>query len=124
MFLLPSSKTPYDIQIDGFERPAVEPAVLPEPVLVRQAASRDDARIKQLARLDDRRLPEGPFLVAELGGDPVAALALPTGTVVADPFRRTADAVDMLRLRAAQVTERERLAAQREVHPAFSPAPA
>jgi hypothetical protein len=35
----------------------------------------------------------------------VAALALPTGTVIADPFRRTADACDLLRLRADQIAD-------------------
>jgi hypothetical protein len=75
-----------------------------EPVLMRRAAIGDAARIRELALLDDKRTPAGPFLVAELSGEIVAAVSLATGTVVADPFRPTSDAVAMLRLRAAQVS--------------------
>jgi hypothetical protein len=104
MYYLPSTKI---ANIEGFERPAVGPPELPEAVLVRHAAPRDDARIRVLARLDDRRMPGGPFIVAELGGEIVAAMSLKTRAAVADPFRRTADAVELLRMRAAQLAERE-----------------
>jgi hypothetical protein len=40
-------------------------------------------------------------LLAVVGSEPVAALAVDTGHVVADPFRPTADVVAMLRLAAA-----------------------
>jgi hypothetical protein len=76
-----------------------------EPVLMRRATADDTGRIRTLARLDDRRLPAGPFLVAEAGGEIVAARSLATGAVVADPFRLTSDVVAMLRLRASQVSE-------------------
>src|SRR3954449_11255168 len=76
-----------------------------EAVLMRRATAEDAARIRTLARLDDKRLPAGPFLVAETGGEIVAARSLPSGAVVADPFRLTSDIVAMLRLRAAQVSE-------------------
>jgi hypothetical protein len=75
----------------------------PESLLMRRATGMDTARIRLLARLDDRRMPVGPFIVAEVGGEIVAARSLTTGDVVADPFRLTADAVAMLSLRAAQV---------------------
>ena len=75
-----------------------------EPVLARRAVAGDAHRIGELARLDDKRVPAGPFLVADISGEIVAAVSLSTGTVVADPFRPTSDAVAMLRLRAAQVT--------------------
>jgi hypothetical protein len=74
-----------------------------ETVLMRRASANDSARIWELARLDDKRMPAGPFLVAELGDEIVAAKSLSTGSVVADPFRPTADAVAMLELRAAQL---------------------
>jgi hypothetical protein len=51
--------------------------------------------------------------VAELGDEVVAAHSLSTGSVVADPFRLTGDAVAMLRLRAAQVGMTGELAARR-----------
>ena len=74
-----------------------------ESVLMRRATGSDTARIQLLARLDDKRMPAGPFLVAEVGGEVVAAKSLSTGSVVADPFRPTADTVAMLELRASQV---------------------
>jgi hypothetical protein len=84
-----------------------------EPVLTRRAAIADAVRIRELARLDDKRMPAGPFLVADVAGEIVAAVSLSNGTVVADPFRLTADAVAMLRLRAAQVGSASALGAHR-----------
>jgi hypothetical protein len=75
-----------------------------ESMLMRRATAADSARIWELARLDNKRLPAGPFLVAELDGSVEAAVSLSSGTVVADPFRLTADAVAMLKLRASQLT--------------------
>ena len=76
-----------------------------EAVLMRRATSDDSARIRTLALLDNKRVPAGPFLVAEVGGEIVAARSLATGAVVADPFRLTSDIVAMLRLRSTQVSE-------------------
>jgi hypothetical protein len=84
-----------------------------ESVLMRRASIADAARIRELARLDDKRLPAGPFLVADVSGEIVAAVSLSSGAVVADPFRLTSDAVAMLRLRAAQVGTVSGLAAHR-----------
>jgi hypothetical protein len=83
-----------------------------EAVLARRADARDAVRIGELARLDDKRVPAGPFLVAEVSGEIVAAVSLATGTVVADPFRLTGDSVAILRLRAAQVAQSGDLAAR------------
>src|SRR3954470_23857280 len=111
MFHLASTKSSY-IRIDGFDRPAVEPPELPESVLVRRAVPRDDARIRVLAGAGGRPPPRGPFIVAELGGEIVAAMSLKTRTAVADPFRRTAAAGDLLRRRAEQIAARELAAAK------------
>src|SRR5919107_5327951 len=100
MFLTMSTKSPSKSHSD---QPAVNLHALPDPVVVRSATDADSDRLRTLAALDDRRLPSGPFLVGELSGETVAALSLATGTVVADPFRRTGDAADMLRLRAQQI---------------------
>ena len=121
MLLLPSTKSSH-IKIEGFERPAVEPPELPDPVVVRHATARDERRIGELARLDDRRLPAGPFLVAEFGGETIAAMSLSADVVVADPFRRTADAVDLLRLRAFQLAVQEQEDAARAARNALRPA--
>jgi hypothetical protein len=89
-------------------------SVRAEAVLMRRATSADAARVWELARLDDQRMPAGPFLVAEVGGEIVAARSLSTGAVVADPFRLTGDAVAMLNLRAAQVGVTSELDGRRE----------
>ena len=84
-----------------------------ESVLMRRASAEDSARIRTLALLDNKRVPAGPFLVAEADGEIVAARSLSTGTVVADPFRLTSDVVAMLRLRANQVGATNELAERR-----------
>jgi hypothetical protein len=120
MFHLTSTHTARKIDLEGFAAPAVEPQELPDPVLVRRATAADQAAVARLARLDDKRVPEGPYLVAELDGQPVAAMALMSGVIVADPFRRTADATDMLRLRALQIVEHARRAQVREQRAALA----
>jgi hypothetical protein len=124
MFHLPSTKST-TIRLDGFDRPLQQPAELPEDaVLVRRARAGDAARIRVLALLDDRRLSDGPYLVAEIAGESIAAMSLSNGQVVADPFRRTRDAVELLRMRAGQIAQRERtIATARESH-ALKPAAA
>jgi hypothetical protein len=84
-----------------------------ESVLMRRASAEDSARIRTLALLDNKRVPAGPFLVAEADGEIVAAKSLSTGAVVADPFRLTSDAVAMLHLRANQVSATNELPAHR-----------
>lgn len=59
--------------------------------------------VERLAQLDGHALPAGPHLVAEVGGTPIAALSLPTGAAVADPFRPSAGFVELLRVRAGQL---------------------
>jgi hypothetical protein len=105
MFHLPSTKTT-TIHLAGFERPAIEPS-LPEAVLVRRATAGDHSRIRTLALLDDRRIGDGPYLVAEIADEMLAAMSMSTGRVVADPFRRTREAVELLRMRAEQIATRE-----------------
>jgi hypothetical protein len=92
-------------------RTAREP--ITEPVLMRRASQADAARIRELARLENSRVPAGPFLVAELADHVVAALSLTSGAVVADPFRLTADVVAMLELRGSQVSRTDELATRR-----------
>ena len=74
-----------------------------DTLLMRRATGDDIARIETLARLDDRRMPPGPYLVAMAADEIVAARSLSSDAVVADPFRRTSDIVAMLSLRASQV---------------------
>jgi hypothetical protein len=72
-------------------------------ISIRPARSDDSSALRQLAALDDRAMPSGPFLVAELDREVVAAISVPTRTTIADPFRRTADATTLLELRARQL---------------------
>lgn len=73
------------------------------PVLIRHAAAADEPAIARLAALDERELPRGERLIAELDGRPVAAVELCSGATVADPFVPTSAIVELLGLRAAQV---------------------
>jgi hypothetical protein len=73
-------------------------------ISIRSADPPDYSSLWQLAALDDRPLPRGPFVVAEVGGEIIAAVSLDTGAAIADPFRRTAQAVALLQLRATQLS--------------------
>ena len=70
-------------------------------ITIRTRARGDEPRLRRLAALDSQRPLSGPVLVAQVDGEPVAALAPETGRVVADPFRRTAAIVSALRDMAA-----------------------
>ena len=72
-------------------------------ISIRPAYPDDYSALWQLSALDDRALPRGPFLLAELDRDVVAAISIPTGATIADPFRRTAEATALLQLRARQL---------------------
>lgn len=70
------------------------------PIELRLASAADDEALARLAELDSRLLPPGPHLVAVRDGRVDAALSLTTRELVADPFRRTAELADLLRLLA------------------------
>jgi hypothetical protein len=74
----------------------------PSPT-VRLASPQDDGGLRRLAALDSASPLSGRVLLAELEGVPVAAIALESGAVIADPFQPTAAAVSHLRLRRYQV---------------------
>lgn len=82
-------------------RPRVDPD---RPVTIRRATSADHASLREIAHLDSQVSPSGPLLAAEICDEIVAAIAIDTARVIANPFRRTADAVALLRLRADQLT--------------------
>lgn len=72
-------------------------------VVIRRAVAADVVALQRLADLDSARRPAGETVVAEQGGSLVAAVSLSDGTAVADPFRPTADIVELLRIRARQL---------------------
>jgi hypothetical protein len=67
------------------------------------ASPEHDAALRELAQLDSARTVHRPALMAVVDGRLVAALALQDDRVVADPFAPTDDAVQLLRLRAAEL---------------------
>ncbi|HKP89491.1 MAG TPA: hypothetical protein VJT75_05895 [Thermoleophilaceae bacterium] len=73
-------------------------------VTVRLAADGDDRSLERLAQLDSASPPTGPTLVAEFGGELVAALALDSGRAIADPFRHTLEVVRELQSQAAELS--------------------
>lgn len=73
------------------------------PITLRSASSADHARLADLAALDSRRLGDGSYLIAEDGDRLVAAVSVADGATIADPFRRTADTVELLRRRREQL---------------------
>jgi hypothetical protein len=74
-------------------------------VTVRGFGEHDIDAIQRLAALDEKPIPTGGVLVAEQYGELVAALPLDGGQPLADPFKPTADIVEMLRLSARQLGE-------------------
>jgi len=66
---------------------------------IRAATPRDTDALLRLAWLDNRPRLAGRALLAERGGVAIAALALTSGSVLADPSYPTAAAVRALRLR-------------------------
>ena len=72
-------------------------------ISIRIARQDDYPDLWRVATLDSALVHEGPLLVAESDGELVAALSLTDGGVIADPFRRTAAAVDLLRVRSRQL---------------------
>jgi hypothetical protein len=73
-------------------------------VELRPARGDDEQVVRELAELDDARPLEGPALLAIVGGQAVAAIALDDRRVVANPFVPTAHAVSLLRMRADHVS--------------------
>jgi len=75
-------------------------------IQIRVAREDDEATLLRLAALDSAAAPRGDVLVASVDGEILAAIALDSGRVIADPFRHTADLVELLRTRAHLLGER------------------
>jgi hypothetical protein len=70
-------------------------------VTIRPALGTDGAALHRLAALDSARVPTGALLVAETDGALVAAHEPRSGATIADPFRHTAEVVELLHLRGS-----------------------
>ncbi len=73
-------------------------------VTLRFAAAADADRLRRLADLAAAAPPSGPALVAEIDGRLRAALPLDGGPAISDPLHRGIELVELLRLRALQLT--------------------
>ena len=69
-------------------------------ITIRNSRPADASALRQLAALDSKTVPQGELIVAEVSGEVVAAYAPASSRTIADPFRPTADVVDLLRVRA------------------------
>jgi hypothetical protein len=81
----------------------------------------DTAALRRLATLDSKSVPTGPLLVAEVAGEPWAAVSITgEGPPIADPFRYTAELVTLLQERAYRLSRSYRAPApQRVARPVY-----
>jgi hypothetical protein len=72
---------------------------------IRLAAAADRPALDRLTELDSRPAGalQGDVLLAEVQGDPVAALSLDDDLLVAHPFRHTKPVAQLLSVRAQQL---------------------
>ncbi|HEX8207866.1 MAG TPA: hypothetical protein VF587_17505 [Solirubrobacteraceae bacterium] len=76
-------------------------------ISIRAATTGDGPALARLAALDSAPVPFGPVLVAEVDGQPRAALSVADDRVIGDPFTRTAELVQLLRVHARATAARE-----------------
>lgn len=72
-------------------------------VTVRRARPDDASVLARLAALDSSPVPSGTVLIAEIGGEPLAAVSVDDFRAVADPFAPTGELVLLLTERARQL---------------------
>ena len=83
---------------EGYARP---PQTVRTAIELRLSACREE--LERLAQLSERPLHEAEWIVADVDGVPVAAVAVDDGMTVYDPFRPTSQALSLLKLRRKQV---------------------
>jgi hypothetical protein len=83
-----------------------------DALAIRLARTEDAGALRRLGELDSKPAlarelsglaEHGAAIVAEVEGELVAAIAIEGGRVVADPFRPSAGAAELLRMRVAQL---------------------
>jgi hypothetical protein len=77
------------------------------PILIRRASDDDATALRRLAALDGARLPDGDLLVAEVDGEPKAALRIADSAYVADPFFASKELIGLLDVRAKRLRRDE-----------------
>ena len=83
-----------------------------ERLVLRRSTADDEQALARLARLDSAPRPRGAMLVAEVDDRIVAAVPSAGGPAIADPFRPTADIVELLQAQAELVSARRRPSAR------------
>jgi hypothetical protein len=76
-------------------------------ISIRAATHGDGQTLARLAALDSAPVPFGPVMIAEVDGQPRAALAVADDRVIGDPFVRTAGLAELLRVHARATAQRE-----------------
>lgn len=91
---------------------AQDPNPAGHALTIRLATTADSVALRRLAQLDSAPALVGEVLLAECGNEALAAIGIVSGSLIADPFRRTAEISSMLVLRrrdlAGQGTEMPR----------------
>jgi hypothetical protein len=72
-------------------------------VTIRPATEADEREIATLSELNERRVPKGYVLVAQLDESIIAAKPLDGGHTVIDPRRSSSDVIELLELRSRQL---------------------
>ena len=75
----------------------------PESITIRPLRVEDVPAVELLAELEERPVPPGPLLLAEVEGTIEAAIGVEGGETVANPFSESGGAVSLLHVRAAQL---------------------
>jgi len=78
-----------------------------DALVIRMAGDEDQFSLRRLATLDGQRVLTGQVLLAEVCGRTLAAFSLDEERAIADPFHRTANLTDLLRVRAGLMSTPE-----------------
>jgi hypothetical protein len=79
------------------------PTVEPETITIRPVCEDDAEAVERLAELDERPVPQGSLLLAEVEGTIEAAIGLEGRDTIANPFSASAGVVSLLHVRAEQL---------------------
>lgn len=104
-----------------------------DSITIRHARAEDAEALHRLAERDSADVPVGDVLVAAVGGELRAAVAVSDGSAIADPFHPTGELVRLLSARVAQLRASDESAGRRGLaallprrrrRPGLSPQPA
>jgi hypothetical protein len=89
--------------------------------VIRPATDAGEHALRTLAELDSQRPLAGPALIGDVGGNPVAAVSMHDGRVIADPFQPTAALTELLqRRRRARIAGSQQRSFMKRLHAALA----